>query len=61
MLGRYCRLEPLVADAHAAPLFEAYGGYPDESNWTYLPYGLEPSNFEAGRQKRPLSRFVETT
>jgi len=37
--GRYCRLEPLNADAHAAALFEAYGEFSDAGNWTYLPYG----------------------
>lgn len=39
MVGRYCRLEPLSADAHAKTLFDAYATNVDESNWTYLPYG----------------------
>jgi RimJ/RimL family protein N-acetyltransferase len=39
MEGRYCRLEPLQAEAHAAALYDAYGEFPNESNWTYLPYG----------------------
>lgn len=37
--SRYCRLEPLKADAHAVALYDAYSAFPDESNWTYLPYG----------------------
>ncbi len=36
MLGRYCRLEPLDADRHAADLFEAYSEASDERDWTYL-------------------------
>ncbi len=39
MEGRYCRLVPLRADAHAAALYDAYAAFSDESNWTYLPYG----------------------
>jgi len=39
MEGRYCRLEPLQADVHAAALYDAYAEFPNESNWTYLPYG----------------------
>lgn len=37
--GRYCRLEPLTPEKHAAALYEAYGEFPDVGNWTYLPYG----------------------
>jgi RimJ/RimL family protein N-acetyltransferase len=39
LAGRYCRLEPLVADPHAAALFEAYGHDHEGVGWTYLPYG----------------------
>ena len=39
MEGRYCRLEPLQADTHAGALYDAYAAFPDQSNWTYLPYG----------------------
>ena len=39
MVGRYCRLEPLDADRHAASLFEASCSSPADANWTYLPYG----------------------
>ena len=38
--GRYCRLEPLDPDQHAAPLFTAFAGSAVDSNgWTYLAYG----------------------
>lgn len=39
MTGRYCRLEPLDADRHAAELFAANSAGQDGRNWTYLPYG----------------------
>ena len=35
--GRYARLEPLNADAHAAVLFRAYEG--EDWLWDYMPYG----------------------
>ena len=35
--GRYARLEPLQAEAHAALLFRAYEG--QDEVWDYLPYG----------------------
>ncbi|QLW75713.1 GNAT family N-acetyltransferase [Citrobacter freundii] len=34
--GRYCRLEVLDADSHAADLFDAYAQAPDERDWTWL-------------------------
>jgi RimJ/RimL family protein N-acetyltransferase len=34
--GRYCRLEPVEADLHAADLFAAYMEAPDDRDWTYL-------------------------
>ncbi|NKE29950.1 N-acetyltransferase, partial [Mycobacterium tuberculosis] len=34
--GRYCRLEPLDAERHAADLHAAYSQAPDGSDWTYL-------------------------
>lgn len=37
--GRYCRLEPLDPDAHAAALYQAYARDRDQRNWCYLPYG----------------------
>ncbi len=39
MGGRYCRLEPLDPDRHAAALFEADAADADGSSWTYLSYG----------------------
>lgn len=36
MAGRYCRLEPLDVERHAAELFEAYVEAPDERDWTYV-------------------------
>lgn len=37
--GRYCRLEPLDADTHAAELYAAYNQARDGSDWTYLFVG----------------------
>jgi RimJ/RimL family protein N-acetyltransferase len=39
MQGRYCRLEPLDVDRHAAALFEADSADVEGRSWTYLPYG----------------------
>src|SRR5215475_10515063 len=39
MQGRYCRLEPLDPDRHAAALFEADAPDADGRSWTYLAYG----------------------
>jgi RimJ/RimL family protein N-acetyltransferase len=39
MKGRYCRLEPLDLDRHAAGLFEADAADADGRSWTYLAYG----------------------
>ena len=39
MAGRYCRVEPLDVDRHAASLFAAGRADADGRNWTYLPYG----------------------
>lgn len=36
--GRYCQVEPLYADQHAASLYAANAADPG-SMWTYLPYG----------------------
>ena len=36
--GRYCRLEALDIDVHAASLYESLGSNP-AADWTYLPYG----------------------
>jgi RimJ/RimL family protein N-acetyltransferase len=37
MQGRFVRLEPLEADAHAADLFDAFAGH--DGLWDYMPYG----------------------
>src|SRR5262249_61674942 len=37
--GRFCRLEPLDTDRHAAALFEADAADADGRRWTYLAYG----------------------
>jgi RimJ/RimL family protein N-acetyltransferase len=39
MTGRFCRLEPLDPDRHAAALFEADAADADSRSWTYLAYG----------------------
>jgi RimJ/RimL family protein N-acetyltransferase len=41
--GRFCRLEPLDPDRHAAELYAANGEAADERNWTYFVYGPFPS------------------
>ena len=37
--GRFCRVEPLDAERHAAELFEANSDDAEGRNWTYLPHG----------------------
>ena len=39
LAGRYCRLERLDPDRHAAELFAADQRDVDGGSWTYLPYG----------------------
>jgi len=39
MTGRYCRLEPLDPDRHAAALFAADAADAEGGSWTYLAYG----------------------
>lgn len=39
MQGRFCRLEPVDPQRHAAPLWEAARGDREGRMWTYLPYG----------------------
>jgi RimJ/RimL family protein N-acetyltransferase len=36
MIGRYCRVEKLNVERHAADLFAAYREAPDGRDWTYL-------------------------
>ena len=41
--GRYCRLEPLDPDRHAAALFAANAADADGRSWTYMAYGPFPT------------------
>ncbi len=43
MEGRFCRLEPLDADRHAAALFTANAADKLGQSWTYLAYGPFPT------------------
>jgi RimJ/RimL family protein N-acetyltransferase len=46
--GRYCRLEPLDVERHAADLYEAYAEPPDDRDWTYL-FATRPADLAAYR------------
>lgn len=46
MYGRYCRVETLDPEVHAAQLFEANRGDVDGANWTYLFHDA-PADFAA--------------
>ena len=39
LAGRFCRVEPLDPERHAADLFAANSEDKEGRNWTYLPYG----------------------
>jgi RimJ/RimL family protein N-acetyltransferase len=39
LAGRYCRLEPVDVERHAAELYEAYRDAPDGRDWTYMAAG----------------------
>lgn len=39
LTGRYCRLERVDVERHAADLYEAYQDASDAADWTYLPVG----------------------
>lgn len=41
--GRFCRLEPLDPEGHAAALFAANSADEQGRTWTYLPYGPFPT------------------
>jgi RimJ/RimL family protein N-acetyltransferase len=41
--GRFCRLEPLDPDRHAATLFAVNAADESGQSWTYLPYGPFPT------------------
>ena len=49
LVGRFCRLEPLQVEAHAAQLFAANQLDVQGNNWTYLAYGPFP-NFDDYRR-----------
>ncbi len=55
LTGRYARLEPLVAEKHAALLFRAYVG--QDHVWDFLPYGP----FSSAAQYHRWVREMETT
>ena len=48
MTGRYCRVEPVSVERHAADLYAAYSEAPDGRDWTYLPTEL-PADLAAYR------------
>ena len=54
-IGRYCRLEPLSAERHAADLYHAFSQAPDGSDWTYM--GIGPFADEA--QYRAFAESVQ--
>ncbi|WP_144139422.1 GNAT family N-acetyltransferase [Paraburkholderia sp. BCC1884] len=39
LTGRYCRLEPVNVERHAADLYDAYASATDGRDWTYLAVG----------------------
>ncbi|SMG54979.1 GNAT family N-acetyltransferase [Paraburkholderia susongensis] len=39
LTGRYCRVEPVDVERHAADLFDAYSSAADGRDWTYLAVG----------------------
>lgn len=39
MVGHFCRLEVVDAQAHSQSLFDEYSAATDDGDWTYLPYG----------------------
>jgi RimJ/RimL family protein N-acetyltransferase len=42
MVGRYCRVEPVDVERHAADLYQAYSEATDGRDWTYLFVGPFP-------------------
>jgi RimJ/RimL family protein N-acetyltransferase len=39
LTGRYCRIEPVDVERHAADLYDAYSSAADTRDWTYLNVG----------------------
>lgn len=54
MVGRYCHLVSLKAEAHAAALYHQYAVQVDGRDWTYLPYGPFDSTDSYGSWIRSL-------
>jgi RimJ/RimL family protein N-acetyltransferase len=56
--GRYCRLEPLDATAHAADLYQAQAEDADGTRWTYLFHGpyTDFASYEEWAKGAQLSR-----
>lgn len=52
--GAFCRLEPLVAEHHAALLFSAFVGHDDV--WRFMPYGPFSSSSQYHRWIRETER-----
>ena len=50
LTGRYCRLEPLIAEHHAALLYQSFAGH--DHVWDYLPYGPFSSSSQYHRWVR---------
>lgn len=50
--GRYCQLEPLDAERHAALLFGVYEGH--DALWDYMPYGPFSSAAQYNRWVREI-------
>jgi RimJ/RimL family protein N-acetyltransferase len=48
MVGRYCRVEPLDAELHAADLLDAWNEVPDSRDWTYK-FPEQPADLAACR------------
>ncbi len=51
--GRYCRLEALCAETHAALLYRTYAG--QDHVWDYLPYGPFSSSAQYHRWVRDMA------
>jgi RimJ/RimL family protein N-acetyltransferase len=56
--GQFCRLEPLVAEKHAALLFRSFIGY--DHVWDYLPYGPFSSSSQYHRWVRETESDAAT-
>ncbi len=57
--GRYCRLERLDAERHAAALHAANAAAPDEGSWTYMTFGPFPDAAAHERWVREAAAKVD--